>query len=87
MVEGNSRLDLIHLQDFGDELGPKPTDRLWFGGGNMDQFHTVHNNNEKGKLAESLGMTLRAPWHLRTGNWYQLDSHAQVGETGGNDEN
>jgi len=49
-AEQGGGLDPIHLRDFGDVLGPKPKDRLRFGGGNMDQFHTVHNNNEKVNL-------------------------------------
>jgi len=31
-------------------LGLKPKDQLQFGGGNMDQFHMTHNNNEKANL-------------------------------------
>jgi len=50
LTEGSSGLDLIHLQDFGNVLGPKPKDRLCFGGGNMDQFHMAHNNNKKANL-------------------------------------
>jgi len=49
-TEVSNGLDPIHLQDFGDVLGPKPKDRLRFGGGNMDQFHTAHNNNGKANL-------------------------------------
>jgi len=35
-------LEPIHLEDFGDVLGPKPEGRFWLVGGNPDVFLTDH---------------------------------------------
>ena len=36
--------------DFGDVMGPKANGRMQLGGGNIDTFHTINFNNEKGNL-------------------------------------
>ena len=36
--------------DFGNVMGPKADGHVRLGGGNIDTFHTINFNNEKGNL-------------------------------------
>ena len=52
-------LDPIHLNDFGDKLGPKPDGSIRISGSNADAFQVVNYNNEKANLCRAWARTYK----------------------------